>query len=417
MDDNRRSAACLAVGSELLGAEKLDRNSLTITAALAAVGIAVTEKRVVGDDVRVITPAIRELLDRHDLVVVTGGLGPTADDVTRDAVALALDRAITHSAEVEGWIRERYAEHGRETPSHAPTMARVIDGSRVLRNLRGAAPGALFELQGKLLAVLPGPPWEMTAMFERDVLPTVARWLPGVRRLTRTLLCGGVFEADVEETVRPLYERFGREHVSILASYGVVRVVITSEGEEVRARRNLDLMEEAFTDLLGAHVAGVDVSGLPEAVIGELRRGRSTLATAESCTGGMVSARLTDVPGASEVFVGGIVSYSNEVKEDPLGVPLRTLMDHGAVSQEVARAMAEGVRDRLSADWGLAITGIAGPTGGTEDKPVGLVHWAVAGPQGVWARHRVFPGDRSVVREWSVNSSLDLLRRVLAGTE
>ena len=224
-------------------------------------------------------------------------------------------------------------------------------------------------------------------------------------------MLGGVFESDVEESVRHLYERFGRENVSILASFGMVRLVLNAEGEEVNARRHLDVMERAFREVLGDDVAGVDVSGLPEVVVSELRRRGQALATAESCTGGLVSARLTDVPGASEVFVGGVVSYSNDVKENQLGVPLDVLVEHGAVSEEVARAMASGARTRLAADWGIGITGIAGPTGGTEDKPVGLVHWAVAGPGGVWAEHRVFPGDRTVVREWSLNSTLDLLRR------
>jgi nicotinamide-nucleotide amidase len=173
-------------------------------------------------------------------------------------------------------------------------------------------------------------------------------------------------------------------------------------------------MEAAFRGILGDDVAGVDLSGLPEAVTVELRRHGQTMATAESCTGGLVSARVTDVAGASEVFVGGVVSYSNEVKEHQLGVPRDVLVEHGAVSEEVARAMAEGTRQRLGADWGVGITGIAGPAGGSEDKPVGLVHWAVAGPGGVWAQHRVFTGTRAVVREWSLNSALDLLRRRLA---
>jgi nicotinamide-nucleotide amidase len=416
MSEQRRTAACLAVGSELLGGEKLDRNSLTITRGLARAGIAVTEKRVVGDDVGEIETAVRELLDRHDLVVVTGGLGPTADDVTREAVAGALGRPIRHSDEVEGWIRDRYAAHGRQTPVFAPQMARVVEGGRPLPNNRGTAPGMLFELRGRLLAVLPGPPWEMEEMFDRDLLPEVELWNPGVCRLSRTLVLGGVFESDVEESVRHLYDRFGRDNVSILASFGVVRLVLAAEGEEVSARRHLDVMERSYRELLGDDVAGVDLSGLPEVVIEGLRRKGQTMAAAESCTGGQVSARLTDIPGASDVFVGGVVSYSNEVKEHQLGVPLDVLIEHGAVSEEVARAMASGVRSRLGADWGVGITGIAGPTGGTEDKPVGLVHWAVAGPGGVWANHRVFPGDRQVVREWSLNSALDLLRRRAADT-
>jgi len=417
MSDGQRTAACLAVGSELLGGEKLDRNSLTITRALAGYGIEVTEKRVVGDDVERIASAIRGLLAGHDLVVVTGGLGPTADDVTRDAVALALERPISHSDEVERWIRDRYSAHGRDMPKYGPAMARVVEGSRPLPNNRGTAPGMLVDLGGRLLAVLPGPPWEMEAMLECDLLPELLLWNAGAIRVSRALVLGGVFEADAEERARHLYERFGRENVSILASFGVVRLVLSAEGEEGSARLHLNVMERAFRDVLGNDVAGSDVSGLPEVAIQALRRRGQTLATAESCTGGLVSARLTDVPGASEVFIGGVVSYSNDVKENQLGVPLDVLVEHGAVSEEVARAMASGARSRLAADWGVGITGIAGPTGGTEDKPVGLVHWAVAGPDGVWAEQRVFPGDRSVVREWSLNSSLDLLRRRLARTE
>ncbi len=213
MTDQERTAACLAVGSELLGEEKLDRNSLTVTRALAGYGIAVTEKRIVGDDVDRIAFAIRELVAGHDLVVVTGGLGPTADDVTRDAVATALDRPIIHSDEVENLIRARYAAHGRAMPVYGPAMARVVEGSRVLPNTRGTAPGMLFDLRGRVLAVLPGPPWEMREMLERDLLPELVLWNPGAVRVSRTLVLGGVFESDVEESVRHLYERFGRENI------------------------------------------------------------------------------------------------------------------------------------------------------------------------------------------------------------
>lgn len=416
MEDQPRTAACLAVGSELLGTTKLDRNSLTITTALAELGIQVTEKRVVGDSEAAIAVAVRELLDRHHLVVLTGGLGPTADDVTRDGVAAALDRPIGRDDEVEGWIRQRYADLGREVPKYAPAMARVVDGCTPLRNNRGTAPGMMCSVGDRVLAVFPGVPWEMEEMLERDLLPELADWQPGEHRRCRTMLLGGVFESDVEERVRDLYERFGRDDISILASFGVVRLVLSAAGRADDVGRRLDEMERAFRDRLGDDVVATGVDGLAEAVIVELRRRGSTLATAESCTGGLVSARLTDVPGASDVFVGGVVSYSNEVKEGQLGVPRDTLVEHGAVSEEVARAMASGVRSRLDATWGIGITGIAGPSGGTEDKPVGLVHWAVAGPDGVSAEHRVFRGNRSVVREWSCNSALDLLRRRLAGT-
>ena len=212
-------------------------------------------------------------------------------------------------------------------------------------------------------------------------------------------------------------DRFGREDITILASYGVLRLVLSAEGDENSATRQLDAMEAAFREVLGMDVAAVDVDDLPEVVLEGLNRRRETLAVAESCTGGLLSAHLTDVPGASEVFLGGVVSYSNEAKEHLIDVPHEVLIEHGAVSEEVARAMAEGVRARFDSDWGAGITGIAGPTGGTEEKPVGLVHWAVAGPDGVLAKHHVFLGDRSIVRVWSLNATLDLLRRRLLALE
>jgi nicotinamide-nucleotide amidase len=222
-----------------------------------------------------------------------------------------------------------------------------------------------------------------------------------------------VVESDAEEKVRHLYDRFGRENVTILASFGVVRLVLSAEGDEPAARRRVLSMESAFREVLGEDVAGVDIDGLAEVVLQQLRQRRQTLATAESCTGGLISADLTEVPGSSDVFLGGVVSYSNDIKEGFLDVPHEMLLAHGAVSDEVARAMATGARGRLNADWGIGITGIAGPSGGSEEKPVGLVHWAVAGPRQIESRQRVFLGDRSIIRRWSVNAALDLLRRCL----
>ncbi|MCG6950290.1 MAG: CinA family nicotinamide mononucleotide deamidase-related protein [Acidobacteria bacterium] len=409
----RRTAACLAVGSELLGDRRLDSNSLCITAVLARYGVSVEEKRVAGDSIGRVSAAVRELFDRYDVVVVTGGLGPTADDVTRDAVARALGRRIKPDAEVEEWIRERYAELGREMPEICTSMARVVEGSTPLRNLRGSAPGLMTEEGGRLLAVFPGVPWEMEEMLERDLEPRIAQMSQGVRKDSRTLLLGGVVESDTEEKIRHLYADFGRENVTILASYGVLRLVLSAEGNTEQTKSRLDAMEAAFREALGEDVAGVDVDGLPDVVLMQLESLRHTLAVAESCTGGLMSAHLTNVPGASESFLGGVVSYSNDAKENLIDVPHEMLVEHGAVSEEVARAMAMGVRGRFVSDWGVGITGIAGPTGGTEEKPVGLVHWAVAGPNGVTARHRVFMGNRSIVREWSLNAALDHLRRCL----
>ncbi len=268
----RKTAACLAVGSELLGDRRLDSNSLTITRTLARYGISVDEKRVAGDSVDLVATAIRELTARHDLVVVTGGLGPTADDVTRDAVAQALDRSIEPSAEVEGWIRKRYRDLGRRMPDVCLDMARVVEGSRPLRNDRGSAPGLMVETHGRIVAVFPGVPWEMEEMLEADLVPEIAAWSGGAAKISRTLLLGGVVESDTEDKIRHLYDRFGRENVTILASYGVVRLVLSAEGDEAAARRRIQTMEAAFREVLGDDVAGVDIDGLAEVVLEGLRR-------------------------------------------------------------------------------------------------------------------------------------------------
>ena len=411
---NGRPAACLAVGSELLGESRLDSNSLAITRALGRHGFEVVEKRVVADDELAVAAAINELLGRVEVLVITGGLGPTADDITREAIARALGRGLDVDPEVEGWIRAAYTARGRPVPEASRRMAQVVQGARILPNRKGVAPGMLVSSEDRLLVSLPGVPFEMEDMLEREVEPELALRGGGERRFTRTLLLGGVYESMVEERVRGLYDRFGRDNITILASSGVVRLVLSAGGEPTGAQRRLAEMEMAFRDVLGADLAGVDVASLEEAVLADLEAAGMTLAVAESCTGGLLSARLTDVPGASAVFLGGVVSYSNQAKEDLVGVPHDVLVEQGAVSEPTARAMAAGARRAFGADWAIGITGIAGPSGGTADKPVGLVHWAVAGPAGVAARHRVFTGGRPVVRLWSAHLALDLLRRQLA---
>ena len=409
------TAACVAVGSELLGEQRVDTNSLKVTRTVGRYGVRVVEKRVIGDDEEAIARAIGELAERVDLVVVTGGLGPTADDVTREALARALGVELVDDPEVEGWILERYAEFGRTMPDACRSMAKVLPGGRTLRNPRGTAPGVLVEHRGTLIVLLPGVPWEMEAMLERYLEPVLAERNAGRRRLARTLVLSGVIESEVESRIGGLYRRFGRENITILASMGTVRLILSTTGRPGEAGARLDEMEAAFREVLGDDLAGVDVSGIEEVILQLLRGRDESLAVAESCTGGLVAKRLTGVPGASEVLAGGVVSYSNEIKESLLGVPHELLVEHGAVSPEVARAMAEGVRRRCATGWGLGITGIAGPGGGTETKPVGLVHWAVAGPCGVVARQRVFPGTRETIRGWSANAAMDLLRRCIAG--
>jgi nicotinamide-nucleotide amidase len=399
----------------MLGDDRLDRNSLTITRTLLRYGFEVVEKRVVGDTVEAVAGAIRDLLAGVDVLVVTGGLGPTADDVTREGVARALERRLVPNAETLDWVSSRYAAIGRSMPPVSEKMAMVVDGSRPIRNPRGAAPGLVITVRGRLLVALPGVPWEMEAMLEDEVEAELSVLGDGIGRIGRTILVSGVFESDVEERIEALYDRFGRNNITILAKCGIVRLVLTAVGDPSSATRRLNEMEAAFCAELGDDVAGVGVAGLEEVVLGRLAAGPETLAAAESCTGGLLSARLTDIAGASEVFLGGVVSYSNEAKERMIDVPNALLEAHGAVSEPVARAMAEGVRGRFEASWGVGITGIAGPSGGTDEKPVGLVHWAVAGPDTTVAAHRVFPGDRAAVRLWSVHAVLDTLRRAMTG--
>lgn len=409
------TAACLAVGSELLGQERVDTNSLTVTRFLAEYGVRMAEKRVVGDDVKAIAEAVAGLLDHADVVVVTGGLGPTADDVTREGVAAALGLEVQRDPEIEAWLHERYAHFRRRMPASCVRMADVIPGAQVLRNSRGTAPGMLFEIGDRLLAVLPGVPWEMELMLEHDLKPVLEQRNADRRRSTRTLLLAGVIESEVEERIRHLYDRFGRENVTILASAGLVRLLLSSCGPASDTGPALDAMEAAFREVLGRDIAAVGGGGIAEVVLAMLRERGMMLATAESCTGGLVGKLITDVAGSSDVYSGGVVSYSNAAKTTLLGVSDELLTAHGAVSEPVALAMAKGARQRLSADWGLSITGVAGPAGGTADKPVGLVYWAVAGPGDARSLNRVLPGGRGLVRRLSANIALDLLRRALLG--
>lgn len=396
-------AAFLAVGSELLRTQRLDTNSLFATRQLQEVGVELVEKRCVADDAEAIARAVRDLLARVDLLLVSGGLGPTADDVTREGVAQALDRRLTRDRELLAALEERYRRLGRPMPAIAARMADRIEGSQVLSNPRGTAPGLWVEAGSKVVVLLPGVPEELETIFALHVRPR----LSGRPLLVRTLKVGGRFESEVEQRVAPLYPRFGRERVTILAGRGIVELVLLAESPE-----ELERMDREFASLLGEDLFGRDEVSLPEVVLAACRQRSWLLATAESCTGGLVGAWLTQVPGASEVYLGGVVAYANSVKTKLLGVPETLLAQVGAVSREVAEAMALGV-SRLGAHCGLAITGIAGPSGGTPTKPVGTVHMAVATPRQLVHRQKHFGGSRNTVRELAANFALDLLRRVL----
>ena len=407
-----RTASILAVGSELLGTTRLDTNSLFLTGELEAIGIRVVRKACAGDAWDDLLAELRWALERAPLLVVTGGLGPTADDRTKEAVAELLGRRLLRDEEILARLRERWRKRGREMPEVNAKQADVIEGSVVLPNRRGTAPAYLVEAEGKTIVLLPGVPWEMKAIFAESVLAHLTRdgVPPGVHR--RVLKVVGLGESVVEELVRPVYTAHPGHEMTILASApGEVQLHFAARGTRDEARALLDAIEADFRAAVGAPLFGRDEETLEAVVGGLLKEAGLTVALAESCTGGLVSTRVTDVPGSSDWFPGGVVAYSNEAKVALLGVSPGTLAAHGAVSEEVAREMAAGARRRFGASAGVGVTGIAGPTGGTPEKPVGTVHVALDAADGTALHERlVLPGDRSMVRRWTASAALAMIR-------
>lgn len=413
-------AAILAVGSELLSTDRLDTNSLRLAAELERHGVELVEKGVLPDDPGRIEAAVARLVAEVDLVLITGGLGPTSDDLTREAVAAALGRSLSLDQRVVAAIEERFAQFEREMPAVNRRQAMVPDGARVLDNARGTAPGLLLDAGGCSVFLFPGVPYELEGLIDSDLVPWLAERAGGEARERVTLKVALVPESRLEEMIAPAYEEFGREAIAVLAKPGEITVRALASGPEQARRRRLDAMEARLRELLGGSVFGHgDGATLEAVVLDRLIEGGMTLATAESCTGGLLGARLTDVPGASAAYLGGVVSYSNDAKRQVLGVDRGLLDRHGAVSEPVARAMAEGVRQRFGADFAVSVTGIAGPGGGTPDKPVGTVHFAwcgVDGRQGWQAHRRVqLPMGRDAVRRISTQIALEVLRRRLLG--
>ena len=416
MKEAHDHAAIIAVGSELLGVRRLDTNSLRLTEVLERYGVELICKSVVGDDQDAIASEVRRRMDQAAVVILTGGLGPTADDVTRGAVAGLLGRAVSVDEELVERFRKLFARFGRRMPEVNRRQAKVIEGAEVLANTAGLAPGLRVDEDGVAIFLFPGVPRELEAMIEQHLEPWLrarqqaAGVAAGVER--RVLKVASMPESEVEERIADAYERFGRESISVLASPGEVKLWMVARGPEDERRERLDEMAAMLAERVGTAVFTDDPDEDLEAVAGRLlRRAGRTVTTAESCTGGLVAERLTRVAGSSDYFLGGVVSYTNELKVALLGVPAETIAEHGAVSEPVARAMASGVRERYASDHGIGITGVAGPGGGSDEKPVGTVHVAVAGLDGVDHRKVCFPGDRQRVRWQSAQLALEMLRR------
>ena len=414
-----RTAALCSIGDELLLGQIVDSNAAWLAARLTGLGIEPVEHRTVGDDAQRIAEALRALARRCDVLIVTGGLGPTEDDVTRHALAAACGCVLQLDPRSLEQIRTFYARLGRKMPEANRRQALRPACGEALENRCGTAPGLRVPIDRCVCYALPGVPFEMRDMFERLVQPELAARAAGRVVRVRKLHCCGAGEAAIGERLADLMSPGRTPRIGTTANLGIITVHIVAEAATPnQAEVLLDSAEAQIRERLGSLVFGRDDQTLAGVVGQRLAQREQTLAVAESCTGGLLGALITDVPGASRYFLGGVISYANEVKRDVLGVPQGLLDAHGAVSEPVAAAMAEGVRRRLGSHWAVSLTGIAGPTGGSPGKPVGLVYAGLAGPTRTRVQMLRFSPDqpRDVIRLRSCHAALNLLRLLLDDT-
>jgi nicotinamide-nucleotide amidase len=408
------TAEIIAIGSELLAPDRSDTNSLWLTEKLNSIGIEVKLKTIVGDDDARLEEAIKDAIRRSKVVITTGGLGPTEDDITRKIAARSLGRRLLLDETILAELRRRFLSYGHVMPERNSRQAMVIENAEVLPNPNGTAPGMFIEHEGVAIILLPGPPREMRPMFENHVLPKLTTRAGSIKVVRRLLRVAGLGESAVDEKIAPVYTKYENPQTTILFNQSEIEIHLTARGRtEADANVLLDRLSEQLEECLGNSVFSFAGETMEEIVGLKLTLGGYTLAVAESCTGGLVAQRLTDVPGSSKYFVEGAVTYSNEAKTRTLGVEPALLLEHGAVSAPVVEAMAEGIRKRARTDFGLAVTGIAGPGGGSAEKPVGLVYIALADDVRTKHRKLQIPGDRQLIRWRSSQAALDLLRRRL----
>ncbi len=416
-----RTAEILAIGSELLGSSRLDTNSLFLSERLASLGIELRSKTVVGDNRREVAEHLRRALDRVDLVIMTGGLGPTDDDVTRDAVADVLGVPLVEYPEIVERLIQRFARRGFTMPDVNRRQALVIQGGVVLDNPNGTAPGQMVEVGHRLVVLLPGPPRELQPMTDALIAGPLARRVGPERLFRRTLFTVGRGESHVEELAQPIYSKWLHSsppiETTILAAPGQIELhLVTRSADAKAAGRALTAATDQMLAALGPSVFSTDGRSMEEIVGQLLLDGKRTISAAESCTGGLMMSRLTDVPGSSAYVLGGVVAYSNGLKIELVNVAPELIEAHGAVSEPVAAALAEGIRARTGSSIGVGITGIAGPSGGTPQKPVGTAAIAVAVDGGATST-RTFSlfGSRTMFKFQAAQMGLDMVRRILQG--
>lgn len=404
-------AEIIAVGSELLTPDRIDTNSLFLTEELNKLGIEVLRKTIVGDNRELLAEAFRDALNRVPVVIASGGLGPTEDDLTRETVAEMLGRRLQRNEAVVRAIEARFRSFKREMPAVNLRQAMVPEGAEVLENPRGTAPGLWLEDKGRMIALLPGPPRELKPLFLEQVLPRLQRRASPARMFHRELRVTGLGESHVEERIRPIYTLHKEVNTTLLAVPGEIQIHLRVWSDD--APRTNTLLDEIVRSLelaLGDRIFAHAAVSLEQVVAQLLIDHRATIAAAESCTGGLLAERLTRIPGSSSYFLGGVVCYSNEMKTAWANVPAEMIATKGAVSSEVATALAEGIRRSVGSTFGVGITGIAGPSGGSEEKPVGTVHLALAGPGGVKERLVHLAGDREAIRFYASQIALDMVR-------
>ena len=412
------TAEIIAIGSELLTPFFQDTNSLYLTEKLNELGVQVAFKTVVGDDSQHLTAAANTALGRADIVIFMGGLGPTEDDLTRPCVASALGREIHRDPAIIAELYSRFAARRRKMPENNERQAEVIDGATLLPNALGTAPGQWIEAEcdgrKRYIMLLPGPPFELKAMFDNQCAPRLRERLPQSFIATRVLKIAMMPESECDQRVSPIYKRHADVQTTILAGAGEIQLRLTASADSLAtAQERVNALAGEIEDELDDAIFSTAGESLEQIVGYYLQMRGATIAVAESCTGGLLGQRITSVSGASRYFLGGVIVYANDTKSLFANVPPMLIAQHGAVSREVAAALAEGIRGECRASIGVAITGIAGPTGGTPEKPVGLVFHAVSDGKRTDVIERQFPGDRERIRWFASQQALDMVRRML----
>jgi nicotinamide-nucleotide amidase len=410
-----KNAEIIAIGSELLTPQRVDTNSLIVTEHLNALGVEVLSKLVIGDDRERLTEAIRTALSRAHIVVLIGGLGPTEDDVTRDAAAAALGRKLYLSTDQEAVLTKRFRQINRPMAQNNLRQAYLIEGAEAMPNPNGTAPGQFVSTDGGALALLPGPPRELKPMVEQQLVPRLKPVLPPQVIRVRSYRITGIGESDLDALIAPVYSKYTNPVTTVLSSPGDLFVHLRARCDSAEeADALLREVGDPIAELLGDRVYSDQTEDTLDVVVGRMLRQRgATLAVAESCTGGALSMRLTDAPGASDFFVAGYVTYTEEQKQRVLGVSGELIEKYSAVSEQVAAAMAEGARKVSGATYALSTTGYAGPSGGTEADPAGTVYIGFAGPEGTRVVRVRYGGDRYRTRMLGTQAALDVLRKSL----